>query len=214
MADDARSASDTAVTEVKICGVTDPGDACFAAEAGAWAIGVNFWPRSKRHVGFARAAEIAAALDGAVPLVGVFVDAGRDEIARAIEAVPLDMIQLHGDESADDCRGWSVPVIKAVRLRDRAAWESARLYPVDYVLVDAYVAGEVGGTGRPVAVEWIGPGMRERLILAGGLDPDTVAAAIHAVGPYAVDVASGVESSPGRKDREKVKRFIENAHHA
>jgi phosphoribosylanthranilate isomerase len=201
-------------TKVKICGVTEPADARFAADAGAWAIGVNFWPRSKRCVGIDLARQIATELAGAVLLVGVFVDAGRDEIARAVEAVPLDAIQLHGDESAADCQGWGVPVIKALRLRDRAAWTEAGGYPADFILVDAYVAGEAGGTGRRAAVEWIGPGMRDRLILAGGLDPDNVAAAIRAVAPFAVDVATGVESSPGHKDREKVKRFIENAHHA
>lgn len=199
---------------VKICGVTDPGDARFAADAGAWAIGVNFWPRSKRHVDLERARQIAAELAGAVPLVGVFVDAGREEIASAVAAVPLDMIQLHGDESPADCEGWEVPVIKAVRLRDRSTWELAGRYPADYVLVDAYVAGEAGGTGRRAAIEWIGPGLRDRLILAGGLDPDSVAEAIRAVKPFAVDVASGVESSPGHKDCERVKRFIENAKHA
>lgn len=202
------------MTRAKICGLTDPADARFAADAGAWAIGVNFWPRSKRFVSEETARRIAAALGGDVPLVGVFVDAERDEIGRLLESIPLDMVQLHGRESPDECRGWAVPVIKAVRLRDRDSWREIERFPADYVLVDAYVPGEPGGTGRRIATEWVGTGMRDRLILAGGLDPDNVRDAIRAVAPFAVDVASGVESSPGRKDREKVKRFIENAHNA
>jgi phosphoribosylanthranilate isomerase len=202
------------MTRAKICGLTDPTDARFAADAGAWAIGVNFWPRSKRFVSKETARSIAVALGGDVPLVGVFVDAERQGIQRLVESIPLDMVQLHGQESPDDCLGWAVPVIKAVPLRDRGSWREVERFPADYVLVDAYVPGEPGGTGLRIAAELVGAGMRDRLILAGGLDPDNVRDAIRAVGPFAVDVASGVESAPGRKDREKVKRFIENAHHA
>ncbi len=202
------------MTEAKICGVTDAADARFAVDAGAWAIGVNFWPESKRCVSAERARAIASSVDGAVPVVGVFVNGERKEIERLVASVPLDMIQLHGDEPPSECRGWPVPVIKALRLRDRNSWKAAESFPADYLLVDAYVSGERGGTGKRIATELIGVGLRDRLILAGGLDPDNVQEMIRAVGPFAVDVASGVESEPGRKDREKVKRFIENAHHA
>ncbi len=202
------------MTQVKICGVTAVGDAEAAAAAGAWAIGLNFWKGSSRVVDVAAAGRIARALAGMVPLVGVFVDTPRAEIEEVVAAVPLDMIQLHGAETSADCRGWDLPVIKALRLRDHGTWEMARTLPVDFVLADAYVAGAPGGTGTAVATDLIGDGMRDRLILAGGLDPDNVAERIREVVPFAVDVASGVESAPGRKDHEKVKRFIENAHSA
>lgn len=202
------------MTEVKICGVTRPGDAALAVRYGAWAVGVNLWVRSRRYASPAGARAVAEAVDRAVPVVGVFVDACRDEIARLIESVPLDMIQLHGQETPEDCAGWDVPVIKALRLQGPRTWQRAADYPVSYILADAYVAGEPGGTGRQVPDAWIGAGGRERLILAGGLDPDNVAARIRAVAPFAVDVASGVESAAGHKDSDKMKRFIENAHHA
>lgn len=202
------------MTRVKICGVTTVGDAAVSVAAGAWAIGLNFWKGSSRAVDIAAAGRIARALAGAVPLVGVFVDAPRAEIEGVVRAVPLDMIQLHGAEAAADCRGWNLPVIKALRLRDRSTWDMARTFPADFVLADAYVAGTPGGTGTVVSTDLIGDGMRDRLILAGGLDPDNVAEGIRKVAPFAVDVASGVESAPGRKDPEKVKRFIANAHSA
>ena len=199
------------MTRVKICGVTRAADARHAVDAGAWAIGVNFWPHSKRHVDVDRAREISQAIAGAAPLVGVFVDEIRSEIERVVEEVPLDMVQLHGSESAEDCRGWSQPVIKSLAMRDANAWQEAASFPADFILADTYVAGQPGGTGRPIAVDLIGEGLRESLIVAGGLEPDTVAEVVRRIGPYAVDVASGVESEPGRKDAEKVKRFIENA---
>ncbi len=199
---------------VKICGVTRPQDAEVAVEAGAWAIGVNFWNRSKRFVSDEVARQLAATVGGAVPLVGVFVDAPRAEIAEKIRSIPLDMVQMHGSEPAAACAGYDVPVIKALRLRDSSTWQEAAQYPSEFILADTYVEGAPGGTGEPLSAELIGAGMRERLILAGGLDPDTVAAAIRRVRPFAVDVASGVEEAPGRKDPEKVKRFIENAHSA
>lgn len=202
------------MTEAKICGVTEVADARSAVDAGAWAIGINFWPQSRRYVTDQRARAIASEIGGAVPVVGVFVNAARQEIERLVESIPIDMVQLHGDEAPAACRGWRVPVIKALRLRDSDSWPTVESFPADFVLVDAYVPGERGGTGERIATELIGVGLRDRLILAGGLDPDNVAEMIRAVGPFAVDVASGVESSPGRKDPEKVKRFIENAHHA
>lgn len=202
------------MTEVKVCGIARAVDAELAARYGVWAIGINLWPGSRRFVNQQTARDIAAAVEPAVRVVGVFVDAGRDEIARLVDAVPLDMIQLHGDEPPQACTGWPVPVIKALRLRDPETWRSAADYPSTYLLADAYVDGERGGTGRAVPDEWIGGGLRDRLILAGGLDPDNVSARIRAIKPFAVDVASGVEVAPGRKDPDRMKRFIENAHNA
>ncbi len=202
------------MTRVKICGVSTLPDARAAADAGAWAIGVNFWPKSRRFVDTAAAKAIADELGGSLPVVGVFVDADRSHIEEIVRRVPLDMIQLHGDESPEDCDGWGVPVIKAIRVRDRSTWEEAVSYPAEYLLADAFVPGAPGGTGVRVGTDLLGEFGRDRLVLAGGLDPDNVAEAIRSVRPFAVDVASGVESAPGRKDHDKIERFIRNAHAA
>jgi phosphoribosylanthranilate isomerase len=199
------------MTRVKICGVTRLADALQAARAGADAIGLNFYPGSPRRVSLETAAAIAAALPAGVCTVGIFVDAPRDEIAAVAERVGLDAIQFHGDESPELCGGWSRKTIKAVRVDGPQALAAAAAYPVDYLLADAHVAGQPGGTGRRVPFEWLVGVPSERLILAGGLTPETVAAAVRAVHPAAVDVASGVESAPGIKDPEKVERFIANA---
>ena len=203
------------MVKVKICGVTNAADARVAAAAGAWAIGLNFFAPSPRHVGAAAAAEIADAVAGKVLRVGLFVDAGRASVRATMAAVPLDALQFHGDESPEDCRGWPLPVIKAVRVRDADTLRRAFAeYPVDFILADAYVQGLPGGTGRQIDAELIDTALASRLILAGGLDAENVGDAVRRWHPLAVDVASGVESAPGRKDPEKVKRFIENAQHA
>ena len=199
------------MTRVKICGVTRVADALHAARAGADAIGLNFYPRSPRCVSVETAAEIAAALPDGIQTVGVFVDADRDRIADVAERVGLDGIQFHGDEPPELCRGWNRTTIKAVRVDGPRALAAAAEFPVDYVLADAHVVGQHGGTGRRVPLEWLVGVPNERLILAGGLTPETVAEAVRAVHPAMVDVASGVESAPGIKDPEKVERFIANA---
>jgi phosphoribosylanthranilate isomerase len=163
-------------------------------------------------VSLERAAAISGALPDRVRRVGVFVDAERTEIERILGALRLDLLQFHGDESPEDCRGWTVPVIKAVRVRARQSLtRAAASYPVDFILADAYVEGQVGGTGRRVPLDLVDASLAGRLLLAGGLNPDNVAEAVRRLRPMAVDVASGVESAPGRKDPEKVRRFIENA---
>lgn len=202
------------MTWVKICGVTSVADARMAVAAGADAIGLNFHPGSPRAVTI----EMATAISGALPLdvcrVGVFVDAPRAVIARTIAQVGLTAVQLHGREDAAFCRGWSCKTIKAVRVRDHASLAAAAEYPVDFILADAYVAGVPGGTGVRIPREWLVGIGRARLILAGGLTPDTVADAVREVRPAGVDVASGVERAPGVKDPEKMERFIANAHAA
>lgn len=197
---------------VKICGVTRPEDARAAAAAGADYVGINFWPQSARAVDVERARTIAAAAGG-VLLVGVFVDAGRDEVERVAERVGLSLLQFHGDESPAYCRGWSRPVIKAVRVRAdaSAAALAAPFAGVDYLLLDAWVAGRPGGTGQALAPAALAGMSGERLFLAGGLTPETVGEAVARVRPYGVDVASGVESHTGVKDHEKIRRFIERA---
>jgi len=202
------------MVKVKICGVTNVEDARVAAAAGAWAIGLNFFPRSVRCVSQETAEAIVAALPREVWRVGVFVDAPAESVRETAERLHLDALQFHGDESAEYCRGWRQRVIKAVRLRDRDALARVAAYPVDFILVDAYVEGLVGGTGRTVRWNWLSGVDRDRLVLAGGLTPENVAEAVRVVRPMAVDVASGVERSPGEKDPERVRRFILNAQSA
>lgn len=197
---------------VKICGLTSVADAVHAARAGAAAIGLNFHPASPRCVTVETAAAIAAAVPG-VWRVGVFVDRPRTAVAAIAAQVGLDALQFHGDEPPAACTGWALPVIKAVRVRGpESARQAAAAYAVDWLLADAYVAGVPGGTGARVPLEWLDGVPRERLILAGGLTPESVAAAVRALRPAMVDVASGVERTPGTKDPEKVERFIANAH--
>jgi len=199
------------MTKVKICGVTSVDDALMAAEAGADAIGLNFYPRSPRCVGVEVAAAIAAALPAGVCRVGVFVDAPREQVLAIAARVGLDALQFHGDEGAELCAGWDRKTIKAVRVRDAEALARVAAYPVDFILADAYVEGRAGGTGQRVPAAWLAGVAAQRLILAGGLDPDNVVEAIQLVRPAAVDVASGVERAPGVKDPEKVGRFVSNA---
>lgn len=198
------------MTRVKVCGVTSVADALLAVEAGADAIGLNFYPRSPRAISVDTAAAISAALPRSICRVGVFVDAVRADVARIVEQLALDAVQFHGDEDAEQCRGWACKTIKAVRVRDAGSLASAAALAVDFILADAYVADQPGGTGQRVPAEWLVGIPGERLILAGGLTPENVVDAIRAVRPAMVDVASGVERAPGIKDPEKVERFIAN----
>ena len=197
--------------KVKICGVCTPGDARAAVAAGADFLGLNFHPASPRCVTVDVARDIARAVPGTA-LVGVFVDAPRDEVEDIAAGVGLAALQFHGDEDPEYCRGWAWRTIKAIRARPDADLPAmARRYAADYVLVDSFVAGQPGGTGvalRPDAATGLPP---ERLFVAGGLRPDTVADVVRAVRPFAVDVASGVEERPGRKDHAKVEEFIRRA---
>jgi phosphoribosylanthranilate isomerase len=209
-------AEETVAVRVKICGVTTVEDGLVCADAGADAIGLNFWSGSKRRVDLARASEIARALPPSVLKVGVFVNAERAAIDRTIADVGLDALQLHGDEIPEHCRGFAVPVIKAIGVTHgcESPREIAERFLVDYILLDADCGGNYGGMGR--GFDWqraagVAPG---RLFLAGGLRPENVAAAIRVARPYGVDTASGVERAPGRKDPARVREFINNAKHA
>ena len=203
----------SARTRVKICGVTTPGDAWMAADAGADAIGINFHVSSPRAVGPLMAAEIAAALPPFVAAVGVFVDPDPDRVRRILDRVRLDGLQFSGGESAEFCRAFGLPYIKVAGMApefDFAAFE-ARYPDAQALLLDTHDDDLAGGTGRPF--DWsVWPESHRRLILAGGLDPNNVATAISATQPFAVDVASGVEGDvKGRKDAELVRRFVEEA---
>lgn len=214
---------------VKICGITEPGDALAAADAGADAIGLNFFAGSKRYVDVARAAEIAAAAPPRVIKAGVFVNAKLDIILDTRDAVGLHLIQLHGDEPPEllaelkQASAGAMLVLRAFRLGPRGLSEVqeylARCEQLDcvpaLVLLDAYAAGSFGGTGETcdwrAAAHYHALKNAPPLVLAGGLTPDNIAAAIRAVRPFAVDTASGVELSPGLKDTTKLRHFIAEA---
>ncbi len=200
-----------AAVQVKVCGITNLDDALAAIDAGAAALGFNFYPDSARYAPPDDAAEIIQRLPRSICKVGVFVDAPRERVAAIAAQVGVTGLQFHGNESPEYCLGWTQQVIKAIRIRDREAVEAARAYAVDFILVDAYVEGQFGGTGRRVVPEILEGFDRCRLILAGGLTPENVAEAVRAIHPFAVDVASGVERAPGKKDWNLMKRFIAHA---
>ena len=197
--------------KVKICGVCTAEDARAAVAAGADFLGLNFHPGSPRCVDVEAASTIAAAVPGTA-LVGVFVDASRARVEEIAAQVGLSALQFHGDEDPDYCRAWGRRTIKAIRARPDADLVAlAARYRTDYLLLDSFVAGKQGGTGvalDPAAAAGL---PAARLFVAGGLRPDTVALVVRAVRPFAVDVASGVEARPGRKDHAKVEEFIRRA---
>jgi phosphoribosylanthranilate isomerase len=199
---------------VKVCGITNLDDALAALEAGADALGFNFYAQSPRSLSTDAAADIVARLPGSTCIVGVFVNASRLDIERVAGRVGLTALQFHGDEDPEFCRSWPQKIIKALRVRDRSGAAAARAYAVDFILADAYVEDRFGGTGRRIALEYLEGFDRGRLILAGGLTPENVADAVCAVRPFGVDVASGIERAPGKKDRDLMRRFIAHAHAA
>jgi phosphoribosylanthranilate isomerase len=214
--------------QIKICGITNINDAEATAEAGADAIGLNFYGASPRHLSSDAARAIAQELTGNIKRIGVFVNAPADDICGICQDALIRTVQLHGDESPDVLRQLSArfDMIRACRLDARGitaieenvrACSAAAGSRLLAVLVDGATAGSYGGTGR--TVDWRQLSGHESrieipLILAGGLTPDNVAEAIHIVRPHAVDVASGVEASPGKKDHSKVRDFVAAAREA
>jgi phosphoribosylanthranilate isomerase len=200
---------------VKVCGITSPEDAVAAAEAGADAIGLVFWPRSPRAVTAEQARAIGDALPPFVVRVGVFVDAVRDEMARIADSARLDLLQLHGEEPPEAFDGLPRRALKALRVGEDFAPEDALRYAgrAAGLLLDTRAAGAPGGTGR--AFDWsLARGVREKsrfLMLAGGLAPENVRAAVAAVRPDGVDASSRLEAAPGKKDHARVRAFVEAA---
>jgi phosphoribosylanthranilate isomerase len=200
---------------VKICGITNVEDARAAVDLGAWAIGMIFHEGSPRGCDLEEAAAIASALKRKVELVGVFVNAPLDDVMSVLDSVPLTIVQLHGDEGPSYCdearRRTGVKLMKAMRVRDGAAVRALSAYHTDFHLMDSHVPGTRGGTGQRfdwrLAAEHPG---QPPLVLSGGLEPENVGEAIEVARPFAVDVASGVEAVPGRKDPEKLRRFFES----
>ncbi len=197
---------------VKFCGITRPEDAERAVELDAWAVGMILWPGSPRYIRPAQAAEIGAALRRRAEVAGIFVNAHLDHVVGLADQIGLTLIQLHGDEGAsyasEVARRTGAKVIKAARIRDRADVQALRAFQTDFHLLDTYAKGVPGGTGATFAWELARAHPRDRpLILSGGLTAENVGAAIEAVHPYAVDVASGVESAPGVKDHAAMAAF-------
>lgn len=193
---------------IKICGITRREDAVAAAEAGADMMGVNFYPASPRYVEPSEAARLISGLG--VEAAGVFVNADPAAVESAAARAGVQYVQLHGDEGAEFAVRLSRPVIKVIRLSEAADLAGIEQWRVWSILIDSRTAA-FGGSGKPADWGLAAEAARRvpRLILAGGLTPENVAAAVRAVRPWGVDVASGVESAPGIKDPEKIKKFIE-----
>jgi len=190
---------------VKICGITNAEDGLAAAEAGASAVGFNFYPQSPRYIDPAVAREIAALLPASVLRVGVFVEEPPGAVAVVAETVGLDIVQLHGGESPKGLRVW-----RALRAGNPALAATVAAGGAEAFLIDTPSATLRGGTG--VAFDWsIAAGLPGRIILAGGLHEDNVAAAIRQARPWGVDACSRIERAPGRKDHEKMRRFVRAA---
>lgn len=196
--------------KVKICGITSADDALAAVEAGADAIGFMFYAPSPRCVRFERAAKIIHELPPFVARVGVFVNPTEEEVRRAIAECGIDTLQFHGEEPPEFCRRFGLKTIKAFRIRDRESLQATVAYPDQAWLLDSFVAGKPGGTGEVFNWEIAREATQRsrRVILAGGLTPENAAEAVRKVQPYGLDVSSGVESSPGKKDPAKVRAFI------
>ena len=203
-------------TRVKVCGITSVGDALAAARHGADAVGLIFYPPSPRLVSLERANEIAASLPPFVTRVAVFVNPAREDVETVLRACGPDLLQFHGEESPEFCRGFGMPYLRAARVRpgvdllnflssfaDASGW-----------LLDAFRQELYGGTGEAFDWDLIPQGMARPLVLSGGLDADNVGAAIRRVKPWAVDVSSGVESAKGVKDERRIAAFMEAVRNA
>ena len=199
----------------KICGITRPEDGQEAARLGVDAIGLVFYPPSPRHVSLDQARAIVAALPPFVTVVALFVDPSVAEVEAVLHAVPVDVLQFHGEESPDFCRQFARPYLKAVRVRPSL---DLLQYAAHYagargLLADAFVPGMAGGTGATFDWSLHPPNLPLPLILSGGLDPSNIAAAVAAVRPAAVDISSGVESAKGIKDPALMAAFIGAVQH-
>jgi phosphoribosylanthranilate isomerase len=198
---------------VKICGVTNPADGLVIAEAGADALGFVFYYQSPRSVSVEVASAIAKRLPPLLVKVGVFVDAPEELVRQAIGECGLNLLQFHGEESPAYCGQFGLMSMKAFRMRDAASLKPLPDYPTDAWLLDAYSPEKPGGTGArfnwDLALE--AKKLRRPIFLAGGLTPENVAEAVRQVRPYGVDVSSGVEAAPGRKDHAKVREFVRAA---
>ena len=200
--------------KVKICGLTNYDDAAAAMDMGADLLGFNFCPRSPRYLQPEKVAAIIRKLPAFVDVVGVFVNSTVEQIREVASLCQLDWIQLHGEEDPEFCR-WlaydSVKLMKALRVKDAADLQQVDKFSTDAVLLDAYDPKRHGGTGRTFDWNIIGH-IGRRVFLAGGIDPTNAAAAVE-LGVYGIDVCSGVEAEPGKKDHKKMKALFESIRH-
>jgi phosphoribosylanthranilate isomerase len=197
-------------TRIKICGIRNPEHARLAADEGADAIGLNFYRESPRYLSIRDAAAIAEAVPPFVAAVGLFVNAPERDIRAVLDAVDLDILQFHGDESAEFCARFGKPYLRAVRMEtgvDLIEY-AERFSRAKALLLDAHVPGQPGGTGRTFDWSGIPRDLKIPLVLSGGLTIENVGRAIRAVRPWAVDVSSGVEGERGVKDPRKIVEFI------
>ncbi len=206
----------SARVRVKICGITNAGDARAAVALGAAALGFNLFPGSPRCVDLDREASWIGALPPFVTRVAVLVNVPLTEARRVAGHPAIDLVQFHGDEDEGYCAEFArfgYPFLKALRVRDSASLERADRFSTPHILLDAHADNAYGGTGLRLDPALAGEAVRRfpslQIVLAGGLKPENVAEAVRVVQPYAVDVASGVESAPGRKDEGKMKSFVE-----
>ena len=200
------------MTRVKICGITNLDDARVAVEAGADMLGFIFYPPSPRYVTPEQAQAIVASLPPLLPAVGVFVNEDMATITRIVHASGVQIVQLHGEESPALCRQLPWRVVKTFRFTEHMRPEMMQQYAVDAFLIEGFHADFYGGGGAPA--DWQRAALLHaygRIILAGGLTPENVGEAIRIVRPYAVDVCSGVEAAPGKKDWHKVRAFLAQA---
>lgn len=195
---------------IKICGITREGDALAAVQAGADALGFLFYPKSKRHISPEQARDIIRALPPLITAVGVFANERAETIAAVRETCGLDAVQLHGEETPEFCRSLPGKTIKAFRLRNAETLAVAQAFSTGAWLFDGYSPNQRGGAGLPFNWEWIRQSspLPRPFIVAGGLTPANVGNCIKTVRPYAVDVSSGVEEKAGKKDMEKMRRFV------
>jgi phosphoribosylanthranilate isomerase len=194
----------------KICGITNLDDANVAVENGASAIGFIFYEKSPRTISINNAKSISKHLPKTIARVGVFVNHEKDFIHEAISKVPLDMIQLHSDETPDFCNQFDVPILKALRIKNEASLSVMDQYDVAVFLLDTFSNDQYGGTGETFDWSVLNRKFKTPIILSGGLNPENILDAIDAVNPSAVDVNSGVESFPGKKDYNKLKSLFKN----
>lgn len=201
------------MTRIKICGITNKIDAVNAAELGVDMLGFVFYSKSKRYVSAAMAEDIINELPPRIGKVGVFVDETREFVIKVAEDAGLNVLQFHGDETPEYCAYFKgrFKVMKAFRLKDKSDLKVINDYDTDYYLLDTYNRDSIGGTGETFDWKMLKDfEILRPVILSGGLTPANVSSAIKETVPYAVDVSTGVEASPGKKDLALVKKFVEN----
>jgi len=197
--------------KIKICGITNHRDAAAAVEMGADLLGFNFYPKSPRYISADDAARIISKLPAFVDTVGVFVNASPEQIRKATDCCQLNWVQLHGDEDPAFCKSLlklNTGIIKAIRIKNQKDIQQAEDYISDAVLLDSFDSKRYGGTGKTFDWNIIGY-INKRIFLAGGITPENAAAAAM-LNVYAIDVCSGVESEPGKKDHKKMSKLFEN----